>query len=85
MANTSGYSFAKNTPVVKEFYIDNKDGLTKVKEVQGLQPFGANSGILTEDKLTPSIVEFLLSKDEFKDYLVKDKKDAKGDKADKAE
>jgi len=67
MANTSDYKFTAEvqtfktvewleSETVKGFYVE-----TQI-ENKGIMCFGANGGVLTEDKLTPSIVEWLLSK-----------------------
>lgn len=69
--NTSDYTFADNTPVheVVGYFVDEtrqgKDAgilVHQVKHVKGLALFGPQGGVITEDDLTPSIVEFIMSK-----------------------
>jgi hypothetical protein len=80
MPNTSGYTYSDSTPKINIPYIDNKDGLSKVREAKGLMPFGPQTGVIEESDLNPAIVEWLLSKKDdtgkkslYGDFLVKDK------------
>lgn len=76
--NTSDYKFAPNTPkhIIAGYVENSKTGLLvwEVKEVQGIAAFGPQGGVITEDKLTPAIAEFLIGKEEHKDFLIKTKK-----------
>lgn len=82
MPNTSGYKYTEAVQEHTIFYTDNLDGKVKTKKEKGLMPFGAQTGILTEDQLTPEIVEYLLNKKDSDGtllhgvHLVKDKKGA---------
>jgi hypothetical protein len=74
------YKFAPNTPThVITGWVENKAGFLQddTKAVKGLAVFGLQAGVLTEDKLTNPIAEWLLTKDEFKEFIVKKEK---GDK-----
>jgi len=77
--NTSGYLFTDKVRTHKFPFINNETGLLEVQEKKGLILFGEQTGVLTEDKLTPGIVDYILSKKDekgqsiYKDHLVKDK------------
>lgn len=71
--NTIDFTFAENTPVheVVGYFVDEtrqgKDAgilVHQVKKVKGLALFGPQGGVITEDDLTPSIVDFIMSKTE---------------------
>lgn len=83
MPNKYGYS--KDTPVhTITGYFPNKEGILvfETKKVQGLTPFGPQGGVLTEENLTDSNVEFLMGKTNpdgtkmYEQYLVKKGKEA---------
>lgn len=61
MANECKYKFSDKAPK-HIVYVKNASGLLEQKEVVGVTPFGKHSGVLTEDKLTNTIAEYLLSK-----------------------
>lgn len=76
----SRYKFAPHTPThVLTGFAENSVGLlvNDAKAVKGLAVFGVQAGVLTEDKLTDPIAEWLLTKDEFKEFIIKKEK---GDK-----
>lgn len=61
MANDCKYKFSDKAPK-HIIYVNNESGVLVQKEVVGVTPFGKHSGILTEDKLTDAIAEYLISK-----------------------
>ncbi len=69
--NTSDYTFAPHTPVheIIGYHVDEsrqgKDAgilVHGIKLVKGLAVFGPQAGVITEDDLTPAIVDFIMSK-----------------------
>lgn len=82
------YGFSKDTPVHEiTGYFPGKEGILVIetKQVRGLTPFGPQAGVITEDDLSDSVVDFLMSKADdkgnklYERFLVK-KKEAKEDK-----
>lgn len=80
MANTSKYTYSKDTPVHNiTGYFPNKEGILvfESRNLKGLTPFGPQGGVLTEDSLTEAIVDFLMGKTNedgskmYEQYLVK--------------
>jgi hypothetical protein len=66
------YQLSDKTPNVT---IEKKGekGIITYEEVKGIYPFGPQCEMITNENLTDSIAEFLLTKDEFKDFIVKKK------------
>lgn len=70
------YKFSPETPSHIINVVDEKTRLLIPTKVVGVTPFGKQTGVITEDKLTNSIAEFLLGKPEWAKFIVsKDKKD----------
>jgi len=76
------YKFTDEVPVHQiSGYNENAKGLLvfESKLIKGLTPFGSQAGVLTEEDLTDSIVDFLMSKDDelgrklYEKYFVKSK------------
>lgn len=80
---TSKYTFSKDVPThqITGYFPNGGDGILifETKVLQGLTPFGPQGGVLTEDSLTDSIVDFLMSKTNedgtkmYEKYLIKSK------------
>lgn len=84
MAKECNYKFSNETPsyTIEDYQVyDGTDStkkgnlvLTK-RVVRGLAIFGPQAGVLTEDKLTDPIAEFIMTKEAFSKYIVlKDEK-----------
>lgn len=78
MAKECNYKFTDETPsyTVEDYQIYNGTDETKKgnlvltkRVVRGLAIFGPQAGVLTEDKLTNDIAEFILTKDAFGKYI----------------
>ena len=67
------YKIADNAPVHQVEHCDEKTGIWSLKLVKGIRPFGAQCGVITDEKLTEPIAEWLLTKEEFKNYIVVEK------------
>ncbi len=64
MPNTSDYKYTDLVPTHEiEGWFENEKGLLQYskKQLKGLTPFGPQGGVLTEDKLSPGVVEHLLN------------------------
>lgn len=65
------YMFSDSAPV---HIIEFKEPGTKIisQEVKrGVYPFGPQAQLITDENLTNAMAEFLLSKDEFKNFIIK--------------
>lgn len=75
----SKYQFTEKCPKHELFVKNESTGLYEKKLVKGVTPFGKQTGVLTEDKLSDAIVDFLYEKHSletpYKEYITKkDKK-----------
>lgn len=85
--NTSGYTFHEDTPLQAITGYFESDKLSEkgqpllvfeTRMLQGVAPFGPQAGVITNDDLTPGVVEFLMNKKDedgkamFAHLLVKD-------------
>lgn len=88
MANTSEYTYSEDTPKYKvSGYFPSKTAPDFVEfqtiEIQGLMPFGSQTGVLAESDLNPGVVEYLLKKEDgegnklYAKFLIKKEKSKK--------
>ena len=64
----SKYKFSDSVkPVTVEVY---ENGLYINKQVVGIFPYGIQSGVITEDMLTDSMCEYLMTKAEYQNTFV---------------
>lgn len=63
------YTFSDSVKTVT-LHSKNEAGILVPTEVQAIFPFGIQSGAVTEDKLTDSMVEYLSVKDEYKNSFI---------------
>lgn len=66
MAN---YQFTKDAPVHTVMVLNPETKLYSPKQVVGLTPFGKQTGVLTEDKLSDSVAEYLSTKPEWAKFI----------------
>ena len=69
MAKDCKYTFTDNVPVHTVNVLNAEKTLWVPTQVKGLTPFGKHTGVLTEDKLTDSVAEFLMQKPEWNQYI----------------
>lgn len=76
------YSLSDSAPLqLVETRVENKNGTVIIAEerVPGVCPFGPQTGVITEEKLTDALGDFLMTKPEMAKYIVANNKSKKGE------
>lgn len=70
------YILSETTPVhlVETQEFENGIWIPKTEFVKGLFPFGFGCKMITDENLTDSMAEYLLTKDEFKEFIISESK-----------
>jgi len=67
------YEFTQDVPTHIVQVLNQEKTLWIPTPVKGVTPFGKHTGVLTEDKLSDSVAEYLLTKPEWACYITEKK------------